>query len=172
MVPVEVFTLIATPAPQPSILVLQPIGENNAEGVSRIVPIFIGTAEAMNLGAALESVRFERPMTHDLLMDVITSLDARIDHVMIKGIKGRTFYSELVLSQYGRLIPIDARPSDSVALAIRQESPIYIDEDVLERASFPYIRKGNEESNALDDELIMAEFKDFLENVSPEDFTS
>ena len=170
MVRVDVLTLIATPAPQPSILVLQPTEEEVSEGVSRVIPIFVGTVEAMGLGAALESLRFERPMTHDLFLDVMTNLDATIDHVLINKFKGRTFYSEMVLSQHGRLISIDARPSDSVALAIRQQAPIYIEEDILERASFPYIRRPSHEDESVDEEQIMAQFKDFIDTISPDDF--
>ncbi len=171
MVRVDVLTLIATPIPQPSILVLQPVDEEPIDGVSRVVPIFVGSAEAMALGSALESIRFERPMTHDLFLDTITNLDATIDHVFINRIKGRTFYSKLVLSHHGRLIEIDARPSDSISLAIRQQAPVYIDDDVLERASFPYIQR-NQNDDSFDEEQVIEQFKDFIEGISPEDFVS
>lgn len=78
-------------------------------------------------------------MTHDLFLDALTNLDARIDHVLINEVNGPTFYAKLVLRQHSRLIELDARPSDALALAIRQEAPIYMNEDVLERASFPYV---------------------------------
>ena len=170
MVRVDILTLIATPDPQPSILVLQPVDEKVIDGVSRIVPIFIGTIEAMGLGVALEDVRLERPMTHDLFLDTITNLDATIDHVYINKVKEKTFFTELVLLQHGRLIPIDARPSDSIALAIRQHAPIYIDEGVLEKSSYPYFHKASNPENDVDEDQIMAQFKDFIDTVSPDDF--
>lgn len=164
MIPMHVLTLIVTEPTQPSILVLTP-DEESPEGISRVVPIWIGSTEAAQLSFALRHVRLPRPLTHDLFLDAITSLDASIDHVVITETKGATFFAELVLRQAGRLIPLDARPSDAIALALRQDAPFYIDEGVLERSSFPYIFKEKK-----DDEASLAEFKEFLETLSPEDF--
>ena len=165
MVPLTVLTLIATEAPSPSVLVMQPEEPQLQEGVSRVVPIFVGVVEAMNLGVALEHVRFPRPSTHDLLLDILTNLDARVDHVLIHAMKGSTFLAKLVLSQHDRLIELDARPSDAIALALRQGMPVYIEEDVLEAASYPYLFK-----EPLDEEQVVDDFKKFLENINPEDF--
>ena len=165
MIEVTILTLIASPAPSPSIVVLRPDEKQPRRGRERVVPIWIGAPEAMNLGFALESVRLERPTTHDLFLDALTSLDATIDHVFINKVKGKTFYAELVLSQHGRLIPLDARPSDAIALAVRQEAKLYIDEDVLEEASFPYLYK-----ESFDNEEVARDFHDFLEDLDPEDF--
>ena len=165
MVPLKVLTLIATEAPSPSVLVLQPEEPQLQEGVSRVVPIFVGVVEAMNLGIALEKARFPRPSTHDLMMDVLTNLDARVDHVLIHAMKGSTFLAKLVLSQHGRLIELDARPSDAIALALRQDMPVDIDDDVLEAASYPYLFK-----EPLDEEQVVDDFKKFIDTLSPEDF--
>ena len=165
MVPVNVLTLIAASAPSPSILVLRPEEEQPRRGRERIVPIWVGAPETMNLGFALENVRLDRPTTHDLFLDSITSLDATIDHVLITQVKGMTFFAELVISQHGRLIQVDARPSDAIALAIRQKAPLYINEDVLEQASFPYLYK-----EPFDGEEALRDFQEFLEDVSPDDF--
>lgn len=165
MVELKVLTLIVTGTGSPSFLVLQPLEELVSEGKSRVVPICVGPAEALGLGAVLESARFVRPMTHDLMLDALTNLDARIDHVLINDMKDGTFYARLCLAQHGRLIDLDARPSDAIALALRQASPVYIDEDVLERASFPYLF-----NRPYDEEAIVDDFKSFLENVSPDDF--
>lgn len=166
MVEVKVLTLIVTGAGSPSFLVLQPIEELVSEGKSRVVPICIGAHEALGLGAVLEQTRFTRPMTHDLLLDALTNLDARIDHVHINDVKSGTFYARLSLAQHGRLIDLDARPSDAIALALRQGAPIYIDDEVLEQASYPYLFK-----RPYDEERIVDEFKEFLEGVSPDDFS-
>ncbi len=165
MIPVTVQTLIVSVAPSPSVIVLQPMEEKVQEGKYRIIPIWIGVNEATQMGIALEKARFSRPMTHDLFLDALTNLDARIDHVLIKDVKGPTFFATLALRQHDRLIVLDARPSDAIALAIRQQAPIFIDEEVLERASFPYVLK-----NDLDAEEELAEFRSFLEGLAPEDF--
>lgn len=165
MVPVNVLTLIVSNASSPSIIVLQPVEDTPQQGKFRIVPIWIGTHEATQMGIALEKVRFARPMTHDLLLDALTNLDARVDHVVINAVKGPTFFARLTLRQHDRLIDLDARPSDAIALAIRQEAPIYIDTDVLERASFPYVFKEMQDA-----EQELSEFRTFLEGIAPEDF--
>lgn len=95
-------------------LVLQPVEETPA-GKARIVPIWIGPTEAAQIGMALEHVKFARPMTHDLMLDALTNLDARVDSMVIYGSKGQMFFAHLVLSQGGRLITLDARPSDAIA---------------------------------------------------------
>lgn len=169
MVPVNVQTLIVAAAPAPSIIVLQPVEGTPQTGKSRIVPIWVGVNEVTQMGIALERARFSRPMTHDLFLDALTNLDARIDHVIISDVKGSTFFARLSLRQHDRLINLDARPSDAMALAIRQKAPIYIEESVLERASFPYVlRTSTENSEAVKQEL--DEFKRFLEEIAPEDF--
>lgn len=166
MVPLKVLTLIASGSVQPSILVLEPI-EDSPQGKARIVPIWIGAAEAIQLSMALESVRMPRPMTHDLFLDAITNLDARVDHVVVSGSKGMTFFAKLVLRQGGRLIELDARPSDALALALRQDAPFYIEEEVLERSSFPYLFKNHQNP-----EEVIREFRSFLDELSPEDFSA
>ena len=165
MVPLHILTLIATPAPAPSILVMQPDEEPVGEGKSRVVPIFIGAPEALALTNALEDARYARPSTHDLMLDAITSLDATIDHVLINDVKGNVFYARLTLSQHGRLVDLDARPSDAVTLAVRHSAPIYIEEGVLEKASYPYLFK-----KPIDEETAIDDFRDFLEDLSPDDF--
>ena len=165
MVEVKVLTLIMTGVSSPSFLVLQPLEEQVADGKSRIVPICVGPNEALSLGITLEKAKFSRPMTHDLMLDALTNLDAVIDHVLINDVKDGTFYARLCLSQHGRLIDLDARPSDAIALAIRQDAKVFIDEDVLERSSFPYLF-----NRPLDEEQVVEDFKSFLDGVSPDDF--
>lgn len=170
MIPVTIRTLIVSAMPSPSIIVLQPIEETAQEGNSRVVPIWVGVNEATQMGVALEKARFSRPMTHDLLLDALTNLDAQVDHVVISAVQGSTFFARLTLRQHNRLIDLDARPSDAMALAVRQKAPIFIEEDVLERASFPYVLKRKEAVAASEAEL--SDFKKFLEELAPEDFES
>ncbi len=165
MVELKILTLIVTGMGSPSFLVLQPLEEPASEGKSRVVPICVGPNEALSLGAVLEEAKFIRPMTHDLMLDALTNLDARVDHVLINDVKDGTFFARLCLAQHGRLIDLDARPSDAIALALRQGCPVYIDEGVLERASFPYLF-----NRPYDEEAIVEDFKAFLDSVSPDDF--
>jgi hypothetical protein len=165
MVPLKVLTLVFTGPVRPSILVLEPVEESPIKGASRIVPIWIGANEAVQLGAAIEHIKMPRPMTHDLFLDAITNLDARIDHVLINNVEGETFYSQLFLRQADRMISLDARPTDALALAIRENAPFMIEEETLRKASFPYI--FNNESNH---EIELENFHQFIETLSPEDF--
>ncbi|WP_251212964.1 bifunctional nuclease family protein [Adlercreutzia murintestinalis] len=165
MVPLRVLTLIFTGPEQPAVLVLEPI-EDQQPGKSRIVPVWIGANEAMQLGIALEHAKLPRPMTHDLFIDAITNLDACVDHVVIDRVEGQTFFAKLVLRQGGRLIALDARPTDALSLAIREDSPFMIEDQVLQQASFPYLFKDDKAK-----EVELQEFRTFLEGLSPEDFS-
>lgn len=164
VIPLRVLTLIVISPAQPSVLVLEPV-EETPEGKSRVVPIWIGPQEAMQLGIAIEHVRMPRPTTHDLFLDALTNLDTRVDHVVINDVKGQTFFAKLTLRQGARLVELDARPTDAISLALRQEAPFYIEEDILERASFPYLFKSNH-----DEEAELQEFHTFIEGLKPEDF--
>ena len=164
MVPLRVLTLIVTGHSQPSVFVLEPV-EDSAADVSRVIPIWIGAAEAAQLGVAIEHAKLPRPLTHDLFLDAITNLDARVDHVLIDGVKGQTFYAKLVLRARDRLISLDARPTDAFALAIRQQAPLYVEETVLEKASFPYLFK-----QPRDDEAELQVLRTFIVGLSPDDF--
>ena len=95
----------------------------------------------------------------------MTNLDARVDHVLINNVERQTFYAQLVLRQGGRLIELDARPTDALSLAIRQDAPFYIEENVLEKASFPYLFKQKKS-----EEVELSEFREFLDHISPDDF--
>lgn len=165
MIPVRVQTLIVSGSTAPSVIVLQPIEEHTENDNFRIVPIWVGVNEATQMGIALEKARFSRPMTHDLFLDALTNLDATIDHVYIHDVKDSTFFARLVLRQHDRLIELDARPSDAIALAVRQEAPIFMEDAVLEKASFPYVFK-----KLPDEEEEVADFRSFIEGLAPEDF--
>lgn len=165
MIPVHVQTLIMSQDQSPSILVLC-ASENIVEQNPRFIPIWIGMPEAAQIGLALEDIRLPRPLTHDLFIDAITSLDAYIDHVLITDVKASTFYAKLTLRQHGRLIELDARPSDAIALALRQNAKIYVMDSVYNKASFPFeISKKNEEED-------LKEFHEFVSNLDPDDFLS
>ena len=167
MVPVSIFSLIIGEAPSPSVVVLKPQEKSTEPGISRIVPIWIGSNEAVQLGASMERLKYPRPMTHDLFLDALTNLDAHIDQVIIDGVQGSTFKSKMLLRQHGRLIQLDSRPSDALSLATRQSAPIFIDNRVLDRVSFPLISNS---TSLEDSEATLAEFHSFISTLSPDDF--
>lgn len=164
MTPLRILTLIVTGPQNPAVLVLEPI-EEQKEGVSRVVPIWIGITETMQLAVAIEHAKLPRPMTHDLFLDALTNLDTCIDHVVITDVKGQTFFAKLVLRQGGRLIELDARPTDAIALALREDAPFMIEDEVLAVSSFPYIFKDEKIKEAQ-----LEEFHSFIKDLSPEDF--
>jgi bifunctional DNase/RNase len=163
MVPVMIETLVVGIPPSPSVVVLRPLDEAGAS--TRVLPIWIGPAEAASIGVALEGQPRVRPMTHDFLANTVSALHAEIDRIVIDRVEGSTFFATVTFSHKGEFITVDARPSDSIALAVRMQSPLFVDEDVLNSSSFPYLFASN-----TDRETAMEEFKGFLESISPEDF--
>lgn len=166
MISVKVETLIMSQDASPSILVLTASKPTNevAEIDHRFIPIWIGLPEAAQIGLALEDIRLPRPLTHDLFINAISSLDAYVDHVIITEVKGSTFYATLTLRQHGHLIELDARPSDAIALALKQNATIYVMDSVFEKASFPYqLTQNNEEED-------LEKFHEFVSNLNPDDF--
>ena len=165
MIPMTVQTLILASPPNPSILVLCPVEDYDSRSDCRIVPIWIGSAEANQIGLALEGTKTTRPLSHDLLLDALTNLDTVVERVEIVDVRDQTFFARLILRNGERVITLDARPSDAVALAIRQGATILMAEDVLAAASFPFVFRKDASS---DEEL--SEFHAFVQSLSPEDF--
>ncbi len=100
----------------------------------RYLPIWIGPAEADAIAVKLQGVNVPRPLTHDLLCQVIDSLGASINSIIVSDLKSDTFYAKVILNVDGKQVEIDSRPSDALALAVRAEVPIYADEAVLDKA--------------------------------------
>lgn len=165
MIPIQIQTLVVSPVPAPSILILVPEEDYGKKETCRVVPIIIGMQEATMLGLALEGGRYERPTTHDLFMDALTNLDTTVDRVEIHDVDGKVFHARLILRTTNRIITLDARPSDAIALAVRQNAPLYMSEEVLQKASFPYIFQNTPDAK---DE--MEKFHTFVQNLDPNDF--
>lgn len=163
MLPVMIETLVVGVPPSPSVIVLRPFSERGSGG--RILPIWIGPTEAASIGFALEGSPHSRPMTHDLFSSLLDSTNTKLDHVVINRVEGTIFYSSLVLQQDDGFKNIDARPSDSIALALHEHVPIYVEEQVMDLASFP--ASLGPTANA--EEEVEA-FHEFIESVNPEDF--
>ena len=165
MISVHVQTLIMSQDASPSILVLCSSKPNTTTD-SRFMPIWIGMTEAAQIGLALEDIRLPRPLTHDLFIDALTNLDTYVDHVLITDVKNSTFYATLTLRHHGRLIELDARPSDAIALALKQNARIYVLDSVFKKASFPFELTANK------DEKDLEAFHEFVSNLDPDDFLS
>ena len=101
----------------------------------RYLPIWIGPAEADAIAVKLQGVNVPRPLTHDLLRSVIDTLGATINSVIVSDLKSDTFYAKLILDVDGGRVEIDSRPSDALALAVRAEVPVFVDETVLDKAA-------------------------------------
>jgi len=104
------------------------------EAGDRVLPIWVGIFEANAIALQIENVATPRPMTHDLLRNVIQDLDGAVQKVVVSELKENTFFAVIYLSVRGESVLIDARPSDAIALALRTKAPIYVEEDVIDNA--------------------------------------
>ena len=100
----------------------------------RILPIWVGVFEANAIALQIENVQTPRPMTHDLLKNVIGDLNASVERIVVCGLKENTFYARIHLRSHAGAVDVDARPSDAIALALRTQSPIFVEEDVIQDA--------------------------------------
>ncbi len=145
---------VELPTNQPIVLLKEREGE-------RFLPIWIGAMEATAIAFALQGIVTARPMTHDLLKNVLEELTVRIDRIVITELRDGTFYAVIQMQRNGTSYEVSSRPSDAIALAVRVNVPIFANEDVLTEASI-LIRD--------DEEQEVEKFREFLEQVEPEDF--
>jgi bifunctional DNase/RNase len=139
-----------------------------AEGVARMLPIFIGHPEATAIAFAVDGVVTPRPMTHDLMKDLIDEMGARVDRIVITDLSEGTFYAEVHLVVGNETRRVSSRPSDALALALRVECPIFAEEDVLEVAGV--VEPSGEEG--AESEEVVEKFREFIDSVNPDDFAS
>ncbi len=130
-------------------------------GGTRVLPIWIGPSEASSIAMELAGKKFQRPLTHDLLKTVIDGLQGKVTKVLITELKDSTFYAKVLINQDQEVLGVDARPSDSIALALRAGSPIFVSDSLL--------RLGREEPEVSDEERAET-LRNFLRNMPPEDF--
>jgi hypothetical protein len=140
------------------------------EGVGRTLPIFIGAPEATAIAFAIQGVETPRPMTHDLLQEIIEALGASLERVLITHLESATYYAELHLRRAGEQFVVSSRPSDAVALAVRTGSPLFVADDLMDAEGMLLPQEEDEED--ANPEEIVGEFREFLEGVRPEDFSS
>ena len=127
----------------------------------RVLPIFIGPLEASAIAYAIEKTKFPRPLTLDLMRLMVEGLQGRIRRVIITKLESETFFAEVVLEAGERVITIDARPSDSIGLALRCEAPIYVAEAVMEKVG-QWITAQDEDR--------LKDLREKMRTINPEDF--
>ena len=131
---------------------------------NKFLPIWIGHPEAAAILMKLQGASTPRPMTHDLLSDVLEQLDAKCERVSVTELRDNTFYASITVSINGSEMEIDSRPSDALALAVRVSAPIFAAEEVIEESAIEF------EHEVEDTEEVVDKFKEFLDEVNPEDF--
>jgi len=162
VVPLELIGVrVEVPANTPMLLLRE------AEGRHRLLPIYIGNPEASAIHYALEGVVPPRPLTHDLMLVLLGELDASVTRVVVTEIRDRTYYADIHLSTPAGDKVISARPSDAVALAVRCAAPMFAAESLIDEVGQEPVAEAEDDAAEIIDE-----FKDFIENVSPEDFGS
>lgn len=145
---------VEMPSSQPIVLLKESTGK-------RFLPIWVGAVEATAIAFAQQGLTPPRPLTHDLLKDVIAATGNSVSEVFLSGVKDGVFYAELV---FANGVEVSARPSDAIALALRTGTPIFSSTSLLEEAGIEISETGEEEEGELE------RFREFLDQIDPEDF--
>jgi uncharacterized protein len=148
---------VELPSNQPIVLLKEREGE-------RYLPIWIGAAEAAAIALSLQGVVTPRPMTHDLMKNILEEMAVQVSEIVITELRDGTFFAVINMQRNGSAFEISSRPSDAIALAVRLNTPIFASEEVLSEASI-LIPNGDEEEE-------VEKFREFLDQVNPEDFES
>ena len=147
---------VELPSNQPIVLLKEQDGD-------RYLPIWIGAVEATAIAFALQGIQTPRPMTHDLMRDILGETDVAVERILISELVDQTFYALIRMSSDGKTVEVSSRPSDAIALAVRINAPIFAAEEVLDQAG---IELRDEEETEVE------KFREFLDQVSPEDFAA
>src|SRR6202050_4608784 len=153
-VEMKIRTLMMDPATNSPIVVLK-----DAQG-SAILPIWVGVYEANAIALEIEKVQTPRPMTHDLLKNLLLGLNVSVQRVVVSDLRDDTFYALIWIEREGQLMSIDSRPSDALALALRVDCPIFVDEQVL---------KNSKISSAISERTTNEQLRSWLEGLSDDD---
>jgi bifunctional DNase/RNase len=145
----------------------QPIVLLKTSDGNKFLPIWIGHPEAAAILMKLQGAATPRPMTHDLVTDMLARLEARVVRIAVTELRENTFYAIVTVAINGSEIEIDSRPSDAIALAVRAEAPIFAADDVIEESAIEFEHEGD-----VNEEEVVEEFKKFLDEVKPEDFST
>jgi len=160
LIKMKVSGLTIDPLTNTPIVILKDMQEKKA------IPIWIGLFEASAIATELEKITFSRPMTHDLLTDILRVLGVEVTKIEINDLRNNTFFANIYLVKDGKNLVIDARPSDAIAIALRANAPIFVDDKVIEKSRNVDFGTKLTDLDKLKDEKL----KEFLENLSPDDF--
>ena len=149
--------LMMDPLTNAPIVVLQEVASDT------LLPIWVGIYEANAIALQIEKVDTPRPMTHDLIKGLLSHLEVRVTKIVVTELKDNTFYALIFLNAAGKVITVDSRPSDAIALALRTDSPIYVTEDVIIKSASSTATNLSTEHSSPED------IKKWLENLNPED---
>jgi len=143
-------------------------------GGERTLPIFVGTPEATAIAYAIQGVTTPRPMTHDLIRDLLIAAEVDVTSVVITELRGSTYYAEIHLSREGMAYTVSSRPSDAIALAARMGTPIYADDDLIDSEGVLMPVDDDEDDDGdiePNPEELLNQFSEFINEVRPEDFS-
>jgi uncharacterized protein len=140
------------------------------EGDRRLLAIMIGGPEAQAIAFALDGVETRRPLTHDLITLLLDELDAHLDRVVISALRDDVYYADLHLHVGEEDHVVSARPSDALAIAVRVGTPVFAEEAVLAEAG--YLDVPDDDADIDDEDDVVEEFREFIDQVNPEDFAS
>ena len=160
LIEMKITGLTIDPITSTPIVILKDIEEKKA------IPIWIGLFEASAIATQLEKISFSRPMTHDLIKEILKVIGVEVLRVEIHDLRNNTFFANMHLKGEGKTYIVDARPSDAIAIALRTEAPIFVEEKVIEKSRNVDIGANIEDMEKLKEDKL----KDFLENLSPEAF--
>ncbi len=146
--------LMMDPVTNMPIVILKDIGGDT------VLPIWVGIYEANAIALEIEKVTTPRPMTHDLLKNMLTGLDARVHKIVVNDLRDDTFFAVIWVERDGQIISVDSRPSDALALALRVDCPIYVEDEVL---------KSSRLAASVSDRVSSEELRKWLENLGEED---
>jgi len=147
-----------------------------SEGLGRTLPIFIGAPEATAIAFALQGMETPRPMTHDLIRDLLDTLGTTVERVVITELRESTYYADIVMRRDGRELRLSSRPSDAVAIAVRTGTSLFVADELMDNEGILLAveEEEDEEDGDGDDvspEEIVGEFRHFLDTIRPEDFS-
>ncbi len=159
MVEMKVEGLTLEPLTNMPIIILKDLAGDKA------LPIWVGYFEANAIALEIEKINTPRPMTHDLLNNIISSLQAKVKHILVTDLKDNTFFAEISVVRNGSDMTIDSRPSDAIALALRSKSPIFVEEKVIEAAKSLDLPNPDKLQNQE-----KQQWKDWITSIKPQDF--
>ncbi|MFC1812202.1 bifunctional nuclease family protein [Thermodesulfobacteriota bacterium] len=156
---VNIAGMTMDPASNTPIIILKSVEDDQA------IPIWIGLLEATSIASALQNVQFDRPMTHDLFKNFIKSMNIEVSKIEVCDLKDNTYYAKIYFTSEDRSFSMDSRPSDAIAIALRFQAPIYVDDKIIEKSK--QLETDLEMSDTSEEGKKWAEY---LETLSPEDF--